>query len=265
MTMKLTTLGTGSVYGAPVTGCQCSACFRARNLKKFARSETSAILEEDGFQIMIDAGQPHLQDYFDKSPLNTILLTHYHMDHVLGLFKLRWGVGEQINVIGPDDPEGCGDLFKHPGILNFEQTVSAFESFQIGPFEITPLPLQHSKITYGYFISSIYDKSGSLAYLTDTVGLPEQVTKFLKQQQISLAVIDASEPPRPQPPRNHNDLNMALEIHQNIEPEQTVLTHIGCELDVWFEKNTHQLPSNVWVASDGQTYQLNNHSIEQTS
>lgn len=260
--MKLTTLGTGSVYGAPVTGCHCSACFRARNLKKFARSETSALLEEDGYQIMIDAGQPHLQDYFDKSPLDTILLTHYHMDHVHGLFKLRWGVGEKITVLGPNDPEGCGDLFKHPGVLSFEQTVTAFEPFELGPFKITPLPLQHSKLTYGYFITSIYDNSGSLAYLTDTVGLSEQVTDFLKQQTISLAVIDASEPPRSEPPRNHNDLTMALEIHQNIKPSKSILTHIGHELDVWFEQNTDQLPSNVWIASDGQNYEINHNSIE---
>jgi ribonuclease BN (tRNA processing enzyme) len=32
-----------------------------------------------------------------------VLLTHYHLDHVQGLFPLRWGVGAPIPVYGPPD------------------------------------------------------------------------------------------------------------------------------------------------------------------
>jgi phosphoribosyl 1,2-cyclic phosphate phosphodiesterase len=35
------------------------------------------------------------------------LLTHYHLDHVQGLFPLRWGVGAPIPVYGPPDDAGC--------------------------------------------------------------------------------------------------------------------------------------------------------------
>ncbi len=254
--MRLTILGSGSVYGAPVLGCECAACYRARNHKEYARAETSALLEEDGFRIVIDAGLPNLQDYFSKFSLDNILLTHYHMDHVMGLFKLRWGCNRTISVIGPDDTEGCGDLFKHPGILDFKQKAVAFKRVELGPFRITPLPLEHSKLTYGYFIESIYDESKSLAYLTDTVGLSDEVTTFLQKQQIGLAIIDASEPPRDEPPRNHNDLTMALNIHNQIQPVDSVLTHIGHELDVWLEENPSSLPNNVSVARDGQSYHL---------
>jgi phosphoribosyl 1,2-cyclic phosphate phosphodiesterase len=254
--VRFSVLGSGSVYGAPVMGCVCSACYRARNLKEYARAETSALLEEDGFRIVIDAGLANLEDYFIKGDSQHILLTHYHMDHVLGLFKLRWGIDCRISVIGPDDPEGCGDLFKHPGILDFQHKAKAFEQFELGPFKITPLPLQHSKLTYGYFIESLYDSSGSIAYLTDTVGLPKETADFLKRQDIDLAVIDASEPPTDSPPRNHNDLTMALDIHRQIRPQRSVLTHIGHELDVWFEQNPGYLPSDVLVARDGQTYEV---------
>lgn len=250
--MKLTILGSGSVYGAPVMGCSCAACYRARNCREYRRAEASVLLEEEGFHLIIDAGLPNLEDQFHRHDIDSILLTHYHMDHVMGLFKLRWGTGRSIAVIGPDDNEGCGDLFKHPGILDFKHKAKAFESFELGPFTVTPLPMQHSKLTYGYFIASQYDTSGSLAYLTDTVGLAPDVIAFLQAQQIELAMIDASEPPTSSPPRNHNDLTMALDIHHQINPAQTVLTHIGHDLDVWFEQNSSGLPCNVLIARDGQ-------------
>ncbi|MEX0633936.1 hypothetical protein M8494_25840 [Serratia ureilytica] len=43
------------------------------------------------------------------------------MDHVQGLFPLRWGCGNSILVYGPPDEQGCDDLFKHPGILGFSR------------------------------------------------------------------------------------------------------------------------------------------------
>lgn len=246
------------MYGAPVFGCTCSACYRAKNMKGYARAEAMALIEEDGYRLLIDAGRPDLDRYLNDSGENTILLTHYHMDHVMGLFKLRWGKECTVTVIGPDDPEGCGDLFKHSGVLDFDRKAMAFEPFELGMLRITPLPLLHSKLTYGYFIESMYDASGSLAYLTDTVGLPSEVTEFLRERQVDLAIIDASEPPTEQPPRNHNDLSMALDIHEQIKPKRTVLTHIGHELDVWFEKNSNSLPDNVFVATDGDVYDVSN-------
>lgn len=88
------------------------------------------------------------------------------MDHVQGLFHLRWGCGNSIPVYGPADEQGCDDLFKHPGILDFQPPLTPFVSVTLGGLRITPLPLNHSKITHGYLIQSA---DGALAYLTDTV------------------------------------------------------------------------------------------------
>lgn len=51
--------------------------------------------------ILIDAGLPELAPYLLPYPTRHILLTHYHMDHVQGLFPMRWGYGEPIPVFGP--------------------------------------------------------------------------------------------------------------------------------------------------------------------
>ena len=89
------------------------------------------------------------------------------MDHVQGLFPLRWGCGNSIPVYGPPDEQGCDDLFKHPGILAFQPPLAPFATVELGGMCITPLPLQHSKLTHGYLIQAA---GAALAYLTDTVG-----------------------------------------------------------------------------------------------
>src|SRR3546814_14727541 len=79
-----------------------------------------------------------------------ILQTHYHADHAQGLLHLRWGKGLRIPVLGPPDPEGLADLYKHPGILDFSRTLNAFQPVSLDGLTVTPLPLMHSKLTYGY-------------------------------------------------------------------------------------------------------------------
>lgn len=50
---------------------------------------------------LLDAGLPELMTQWPAGSFQQFLLTHYHMDHVQGLFPLRWGVGEPIAVYGP--------------------------------------------------------------------------------------------------------------------------------------------------------------------
>lgn len=244
--MQLTFLGTGDVRQLPVYGCLCSACEAARQDERLRRKPCSALLQVGTQRILIDAGLTDLAERFAPGELNAILLTHYHVDHVQGLFHLRWGLNDSIPVYGPDDRDGCADLLKHPGILDFQPPSKAFEPFMLGDVRITPLPLKHSKPTFGYLFEQ---GERCIAYLTDTVGLPADTQTFLQQYEIEEMVIDCSQPPQPEPPRNHNDLNLALDIHQHLQPRRTWLTHIGHEMEVWLQE--HRLPDAICVARDG--------------
>ncbi|MBA4500827.1 phosphonate metabolism protein PhnP [Marinobacterium marinum] len=246
--MQLTFLGTGDVRQVPVYGCDCPACSTARQDRRLRRKPCSALLELGELRILLDGGLTDLAERFAPGDLNAILLTHYHVDHVQGLFHLRWGLNDSIPVYGPDDRNGCADLLKHPGILDFRPPLTAFVPFQLDELKITPLPLQHSKPTFGY----LFEHDGQhLAYLTDTVGLPEKTECFLQNFDNLEVVIDCSQPPRPEPPRNHNDLNLVIEIHTRLHSRRTWLTHIGHEMDAWLIDNG--LPTGLYVAQDGQT------------
>ncbi|MCL2893045.1 phosphonate metabolism protein PhnP [Brenneria tiliae] len=246
---SLTFTGTGGVHAAPLFGCECPACRRARQTSTYRRRPCSALIDCAGELTLLDAGLDNLSQRFQPGQLQRILLTHYHMDHVHGLFPLRWGKGGPIPVFSPPDPAGCDDLFKHPGILDFQFLEHPFHTYQMGNMRVTPVPLNHSRLTWGYLINR---RNSRVAYLTDTRGLPENTAHFLRQQRITCLIIDCTYPPCEG--KNHNDINEAIALYHALRPRRMLLTHIDHTLDEWLI--THTLPRGIEVAQDNQTIYL---------
>lgn len=246
--MRLTLLGTGDARQVPVYNCSCAACASARVNPARRRGPCCALIECGTQRWLIDSGLTDLCERFPPHSLSGILQTHYHADHAQGLLHLRWGQGLIIPVHGPDDPEGLADLYKHPGILDFSQPFTAFERRQLGELSVTALPLNHSKLTFGYLLEGGGRRIG---YLTDTLGVPAASAEVLCQQPLDLLVLDCSTAPQPIAPRNHNDLTRALEVALQLQPSETVLTHIGHSFDAWLLEHPDALPAGVSLAFDG--------------
>ncbi|HGX5436304.1 phosphonate metabolism protein PhnP [Escherichia coli] len=246
MSLTLTLAGTGGAQGVPAWGCECAACARARRSPQYRRQPCSGVVKFNDAITLIDAGLHDLADRWSPGSFQQFLLTHYHMDHVQGLFPLRWGVGDPIPVYGPPDEQGCDDLFKHPGLLDFSHTVEPFVVFDLQGLQVTPLPLNHSKLTFGYLLETAHSR---VAWLSDTAGLPEKTLKFLRNNQPQVMVMDCSHPPRADAPRNHCDLNTVLALNQVIRSPRVILTHISHQFDAWLMENA--LPSGFEVGFDG--------------
>lgn len=90
MSLTITLTGTGGAQLVPVFGCDCAACRRARLQENYRRRPCSAAVKFNDSVTLLDAGIPHLMDDWPAGSFRQILLTHYHMDHVQGLFPLRW-------------------------------------------------------------------------------------------------------------------------------------------------------------------------------
>lgn len=254
--MRISFLGTGDAGGVPLYGCACGACARAHADPAWRRRPCSALVEAGTTRILLDAGLPDLAERFAPGSLSAIVLTHFHPDHVQGLFHLRWGVGPTIAVHAPPDAEGCADLYKHPGLLDFRRCAK-FETFRLGSLNITPLPLIHSKPTFGYAIEDAHGHR--FAYLTDTAGLPPRTLAFLQDWRPDGMAIDCSHPPSPTDmpgSRNHNDFRQALAILEAVAPAQGWLTHLGHEVDAWMMTSRPALPPSVHVARDGDVIEL---------
>lgn len=245
----MTFLGTGAAGGVPLYGCDCAACKRAVVDPSRVRRPCSVLIEHGDTRVLIDAGLMDLHERFAPGTLDAFVLTHFHPDHVQGLFHLRWGSGAPIAVHAPPDAEGCADLYKHPGLLVF-QRLAKFEPRRIGALNFMPLPLVHSKPTFGYAVEA--DDGTRFAYLTDTLGLPPQTETFLQAWRADGLAIDCSYPPRDEAPRGHNDWPSALAAIASVRPRRAWLTHIGHALDAWMLQTASTLPEGVEVASDGE-------------
>ena len=101
MSLTITLTGTGGAQLVPTYGCDCAACQRARLQAQYRRRPCSGVVKFNNTVTLLDAGLPHLMDDWPAGSFQQFLLTHYHMDHVQGLFPLRWGVGATIPVYGP--------------------------------------------------------------------------------------------------------------------------------------------------------------------
>ena len=238
--MRLTLLGTGDAAGMPLYGCNCDRCTMVKVKPEYRRGPTSALLEVDNKRYLIDAGLMDIADRFPASTLDGIILTHFHADHVQGLFHLRWGIGQKIPIYCPPDSSGCDDLFKHPGILDF-QVQRKFETIDLGALKLTPVPLIHSKPTFGY---QMEHNGHSIAYLVDTKDIPPKTEEYLSKKQLDAVVIDTSAPPGVES-RNHNNLDNTLLLQQQIGAKKTVMTHIGHDFDIWLSHHHESLPENI--------------------
>jgi phosphoribosyl 1,2-cyclic phosphate phosphodiesterase len=244
--MTLTLLGTGNAAGMPLYGCDCAFCAGANGNASRQRGPCSAMLEVDGKRYLIDAGQVNLHQQFSAGSIDGILVTHFHPDHVQGLFHLRWGVNQTIPVYTPPDADGCADLYKHSGILDFRPQ-KKFQRFELDTMSVTPLPLIHSKPTFGYLLEYAGKR---IAYLTDTKGLPSLTQEMLCALSLDIMVIDCSYAPGVDK-KGHNNLDEVIAISTAVRPKKTVLTHIGHDFDIWLQNNADDLPFGFIVGHDG--------------
>lgn len=246
--MKFTFLGTGAAGGVPLWGCDCAVCTRARFDVSYMRRPNCAVIEAGEVRLLLDAGVMDIAERFPSGALSAILITHFHADHVQGLFHLRWGVGE-LDVYAPHDAEGCADLYKHSGPLKFKH-LSKFETFSVGDVRITPVPLVHSKPTLGYCIEHA---GARLAYLSDCREFPPATAAFLSEWQPHTICLDCMYPPGTAYPRNHFDLDDAITVSGIYPCSDIVLMHIGHELDDWLITNSGSLPERIVLGRDSDT------------
>lgn len=242
--MKVTFLGTGTSSGVPYIGCDCEVC-RSLNPKD-TRFRSSILLEINGKNILIDCGPDFRVQALRAGvkKIDAVILTHEHMDHMIGLDDLR--VFGEVQIYA--DKRCCDAIHrvfsycfnnKYHGIPQFVLHEITNVPFDVFGVEFIPIQVLHYQLPiWGYRIKDF-------AYITDfkTISIEEK----LKLKGVKTLVVNAL---RYEDHFSHATVEEALSLAADIAPEQVFFTHMSHEIGL-HDVVDSQLPENVSPAYDG--------------
>ncbi len=250
--MKLTVLGSGTSTGVPEIGCRCHVCTSVDMRDK--RLRASSLLETDeGTTILLDCS-PDLRKQILRAeffkPIDGVLITHEHYDHVGGLDDLRpfcrFGevplfldsyTASQLRMRMPY----CFSTKKYPGVPQISLCeVEAGQVFYIKNTEILPLRVMHGRLPIlGYRIGK------RMAYITDMAAMPE--ASYNQLRDLDVLMINAL---RVEPHITHQSISEALRAAIRIGARKTYFIHMSHHAGLHVELE-NSLPDNVHLTFDG--------------
>jgi phosphoribosyl 1,2-cyclic phosphate phosphodiesterase len=246
--MKITFLGTGTSTGNPRLLCDCPVCHSADS--KDNRLRSSIYVESQGTSLLIDCGPDFRQQALRASiqKIDAVALTHEHYDHIGGLDDLRpfcnrhllpiYGYRRVLDILKRNLPYGFSDI-PYPDVPAFKVNPVVNKPVTIGNITLIPVALMHYKLP----VMGI--RIGDMAYLTDFNHIePEELNKV---KGVKVLIIDAL---RIEKHISHNNLEEALTIVEQIQPESAWLIHMSHEMGFHQQVET-QLPAGVGLSWDG--------------
>ena len=147
--LDITLLGTGGMMPLP------------------RRWVTTLLVRYNGASLLVDCGEGTQIALREKGwsfkPVNTILLTHFHADHIAGLpgFFLTMGNSDRTEPVTVIGPRGLSRIMtavrtiapELPFEVNFIEIDGNEQTFLIDGMEITAFRVQHNIVCYAYEIS----------------------------------------------------------------------------------------------------------------
>lgn len=247
---KIRILGTGTSTGVPTIGCTCPVCQSAD--PRDSRLRTSVLYEEDNTRILLDCGPDFRQQILPIpfKPLQAVLLSHEHFDHVAGIddlrsFSYRGELPIYTNELTRLHLEQrmpyCFVDKTYPGIPKLSlNSIKPYQHFQVGKVDITALPVMHGDLPiFGYRLNQ-------MAYITDMSQMPEET--FSQLNGLEVLILNAL---RLKPHSTHESLSEAITVAQRIKAKRTILVHMSHDIGLHAQIEK-QLPEGIYMGYDGQ-------------
>lgn len=258
--MKITVLGSGTSTGVPQVGCTCPVCTSADSRDN--RLRCSALVETEGVRILIDCGPDFREQALrlpDFHPIDGVLITHEHYDHVGGLDDLRpfckfrdvpvYAEAYTADRLVKRIPY-CFDEHPYPGVPRIPLTkIEPYVPFQVindagHSVEVVPFRVMHGRLPILGF------RIGKMAWITDMSYLPDE--SYVYVNGVDCLFMNAL---RIQPHPTHQSLAEALNQAGRIQARETYFIHISHQLGLHAEVE-RKLPPCVHLAFDGEVVRL---------
>ncbi|MFD3003110.1 MBL fold metallo-hydrolase [Pontibacter toksunensis] len=253
--MKVTLLGTGTSQGVPVIGCTCKVCRSVDYRDK--RLRVSVHLQVGDKSIIIDSGPDFREQVLRERirTLDALVFTHEHKDHTAGLDDIRaFNFMQQRDMPLYAEERVLKQLkqefsyifsgFKYPGIPQVQLHQIGNYPFEVEGVLFTPIQVMHYKLpVFGYRI-------GDFSYITDVNYISEEEKDKLRGSKV--IVLDAL---RIEKHISHFSLQEAVQLLEELQPEQAYLTHISHLMGLHREVE-QQLPDFIRLGYDGLQIEL---------
>jgi ribonuclease BN (tRNA processing enzyme) len=240
--MQLTFLGTGS---AMPTG---------------ERMQSGLLLEADGSRLLLDCGSGVLHTLartdVGYEGVDTVLLTHHHLDHVsdlLALLKARWLAGEEsLTVVGPEGTESLvTDLLDVHDYLQGRVDLTLREidtdGFELAGLDVDAIETRHSMPGLAYRFDDDLVVSGDTEAFAEMGAFADGA---------SVLVHDCSFPDEVDV-SNHPTPSQLGESLADADVDDLYLTHLyphtDGEHDTMTESVREHFDGDVHVARDGRS------------
>ena len=253
--MKVKILGTGTSQGIPVIACNCKVCQSTDPNDK--RLRTSALIEVNGVNIVIDAGPDFRQQMLREkvNDVDAILITHEHRDHIAGLDDVRAFnfmnkkavdiyADKRVQKVIKEEFFYSFEENKYPGVPQINLNNLSAEPFKVKEISIIPIQVYHYKLpVFGFRI-------GDFSYITDANYISEEEKE--KLHGTKYLVINAL---RKRKHVSHYSLSESLELIKELSPKRAYITHISHQMGLHHDVN-EELPRGISLTYDGLHFEI---------